>query len=211
MDKKVKIFNKLRCALSIAVPLSNKGLNDDGQQVTIKSIEGKVQKFRQEIMLEKAHRKDDYKGMLKPIDKYWDKLFADPVVVNTPAGQLMIHPQRTNNILERFFRDLKRSKRKKSGMVLDKLEAEKKNNERISPDVKKIIRRPDFPERLAPKSLLSRRKKPLGFINDVGKVHPETVPIRATTRKNGYALVPTEDEGPGGVASGRQTIHAPVQ
>jgi len=196
MDKKVKVFNKLRCALSIAVPLSNKGLNDDGQQATIKSIEGKVQKFRQEIMLEKAHRKDDYKGMLKQIDKYWDKLFADPIVVNTPAGQLMIHPQRTNNILERFFRDLKRSNRKKSGtvslnrtlrsmladtplvknldnpdylkiildgcntleerfekidsrMVLDKLEAEKKNNERISPEVKKIIRRPDLPERLA--------------------------------------------------------------
>ena len=134
--------------------------------------------------------------MIKQIDKYWDKLFADPIVVNTPTGQLTIQPQRTNNILERFFRDLKRSNRKKSGtvslnrtirsmladtplvknldkpnymeivldgcstlaerfekidsrMVLEKLEAEKKNNEKISPEVKKIIRRPDFPERLA--------------------------------------------------------------
>ena len=134
--------------------------------------------------------------MLKQMDKYWDKLFADPIAVNTPNGQLTIQPQRTNNILERFFRDFKRSNRKKSGtvslnrtlisiladtplvknldnpdymeimldgcntleerfekidsrMVLKKLDAEKKNNERISPEVKKIIRRPDLPERLA--------------------------------------------------------------
>jgi hypothetical protein len=36
-----------------------------------------------------------------------------------------------------------------SRMVLERLEAEKRNNERISPAVKKIIRRPDLPERLA--------------------------------------------------------------
>jgi len=196
MDKKVKVFSKLRYALSIAVVQSNKGLNDDGQQASIKSIEKEVRKFRQELLSENAPRKDDYKNMIKQIDKYWDKLFADPIVVNTPTGQLTIQPQRTNNILERFFRDLKRSNRKKSGtvslnrtlrsmladtplvknldkpnyleiildgcstlaerfekidsrMVLEKLEAEKKNNERISPEVKKIIRRPDLPERLA--------------------------------------------------------------
>lgn len=194
MDKKVTVFNNLRKALSIAALQSNKGLNDDGGQATLKSIEKEVQKFRQEIL--SSHRKNDYKNMLKQIDKYWDKLFADPIVVNTPNGQLTIQPQRTNNILERFFRDLKRGNRKKSGtislsrtlrsiladtplaknldnpdylkiildgcntleerfekidsrMVLEKLDVEKKNNERISPAVKKIIRRPDLPERLA--------------------------------------------------------------
>jgi hypothetical protein len=196
MVKKVKVFNKLRRALSITVPQSNKGLNDNGQQTTLKSIEKKVQKFRQEVLSEKAHRKDDYQDMLKQMDKYWDKLFADPIVVDTPNGQLTIVPQRTNNILERFFRDFKRSNRKKSGtvslnrtlrsiltdtplvknldnpeyleiildgcntleerfekidsgMVLERLAAENKNNQRISPEVKKIIRRPDLPERLA--------------------------------------------------------------
>jgi len=49
--------------------------------------------------------------------KYWDKLFADPKTVDTPNGQITIQPQRTNNILERFFRDLKRSNRKKSGTI----------------------------------------------------------------------------------------------
>ena len=196
MDKKVKVFNKLRKALSIATLQSNKGLNDDGGQATIKSIEKEVQKFRQEILSEKAFLKDDYKNMIKQMDKYWDKLFADPIVVNTPNGQFTIQPQRTNNILERFFRDLKRDNRKKSGtisltrtlksiladtplaknldnpeylevilngcstleerfekidsrMVLEKLKAEEKNNEKISPVVKKIIRRPDLPVRLA--------------------------------------------------------------
>jgi hypothetical protein len=50
-------------------------------------------------------------------DKYWDKLFADPITVDTPNGQITIQPQRTNNILERFFRDLKRRNRKKSGTI----------------------------------------------------------------------------------------------
>jgi hypothetical protein len=35
--------------------------------------------------------------------------------VNTPEGQIIIVPQRTNNILERFFRGEKRRGRKKSG------------------------------------------------------------------------------------------------
>jgi hypothetical protein len=99
-------------------------------------------------------------------------------------------------MLERFFRDLKRSNRKKSGtislnktlrsiladtplvknlanpdyleiildgcttlaerfekidchMVIEKMEAEKRINERISPQVKKIIRCKDLPKRLA--------------------------------------------------------------
>ena len=54
--------------------------------------------------------------MVKQIDKYWDKLFADPIMVTTANGeQILILPQRTNNILERFFRDLKRMYRSKSG------------------------------------------------------------------------------------------------
>lgn len=47
--------------------------------------------------------------------EYWEKLFADPLIVNTPEGPVAIAPQRTNNILERFFRCEKRKSRKKSG------------------------------------------------------------------------------------------------
>ena len=198
MQKKVPTFKKLREALRIAVPNSNQGLNDDGQEADIKSIEEKVKRFRKEIMPDK-----DYSKMTEQIDKYWDKLFADPITVNTPTGQLNIQPQRTNNVLERFFRDLKRRNRKRSGtlslnktlrsiladtplvknldnpdyvsiildgcstleerfaridscMVVEKLKAEQKKQQRISPEMKKIIQRPDLPERLV--SLLAAQQ-----------------------------------------------------
>jgi len=43
------------------------------------------------------------------------KLFADPIKVDTPNGQVMIYPQRTNNILEQFFRGIRRGYRRKTG------------------------------------------------------------------------------------------------
>ena len=55
--------------------------------------------------------------MIQQIDAYWEKLFADPIPVDTPNGRVFIQPQRTNNTLERFFRDFKRRNRKKSGTV----------------------------------------------------------------------------------------------
>ena len=48
------------------------------------------------------------------MDKYWEKLFANPLIVNSSEGPVTIVPQRTNNILERFFRGVKRRGRKKS-------------------------------------------------------------------------------------------------
>jgi len=110
MQQKVKTFKKLRKALRIAVPKGKHGLNDDGQDADIKSIEEKVKSLRKELLQEK-----DYEKMIGQIDKYWDKLFADPITVNSSTGQISIQPQRTNNILERFFRDLKRRNRKRSG------------------------------------------------------------------------------------------------
>lgn len=112
MDKKVQTFKKLREALAIAVPRGKEGLNDDGRDVDMTSIEEKVKQFRDEIMSDK-----EYKGMRGQIDKYWKKLFADLITVNTPEGRIEIQPQRTNNVMERFFRDLKRGGRRRSGTI----------------------------------------------------------------------------------------------
>jgi len=60
---------------------------------------------------------EDFEKMTEQIDKYWEKLFADPITVTSSAGEVTIQPQRTNNILERFFRDLKRGTRRRSGTV----------------------------------------------------------------------------------------------
>ena len=53
--------------------------------------------------------------MAEQIDKYGDKLFADPIEVATPNGTITIYPQRTNNILEQFFRGIRRGHRRKTG------------------------------------------------------------------------------------------------
>ncbi len=53
--------------------------------------------------------------MVGQIEHYGPKLFADPLIVSTPQGSRTIQPQRTNNVLERFFRDLKRDCRHKTG------------------------------------------------------------------------------------------------
>ena len=53
--------------------------------------------------------------MAKQIDKWGKKLFADPIEVNTPSGLVTIYPQRTNNILEQFFRSVRRGQRRKTG------------------------------------------------------------------------------------------------
>src|SRR3990170_5260910 len=56
-----------------------------------------------------------YRKMIEQIDKYWEKLFADPITVDSPAGKIKIQPQRTNNIMEQYFRDFKRGNRRKTG------------------------------------------------------------------------------------------------
>lgn len=118
IEKKMVIFKQLRKALSITIPPNNKGLNDDGQDADIKSIAEKVKLFRDEVMAEKNYPQiKSYTKMIKQINKYWDKLFAAPIVVDTLSGQVTIQPQRTNNILERFFRDLKRRNRQRSGTI----------------------------------------------------------------------------------------------
>jgi len=116
IEERVKVFGDLRKALRIALPDGNKGLNDDGDGSDIKTIEEKVKEFRQQIMNDRSlSQRAPYRKMIQQIDTYWEKLFADPISVDTPNGRIFIQPQRTNNILERFFRDLKRRNRKKSG------------------------------------------------------------------------------------------------
>lgn len=116
LERKAEVFDKLRGAMRIALPEGKGGLNDNGDEVDIKSIEESVTAFRKWLVSQKR-RKATYAGMITQLDKYWVKLFADPLPVVTPDGILYISPQRTNNILERFFRGEKRRGRKKNGMA----------------------------------------------------------------------------------------------
>ena len=195
MEAKVKVFDNLREAMRIALPEGNNGLNDDGDETDINTIEKEVGEFR-DWLVSKESRKETYLKMIEQMDKYWEKLFADPLVVNTPEGQIIIVPQRTNNILERFFRGEKRRGRKKSGtaslnktlktiladtplvrnldnddyykiilngcstlserfsqiddiIVREQLRQAENNQDKISPEIKSLIKQSDLPEKIS--------------------------------------------------------------
>jgi hypothetical protein len=109
-----EIFGRLRIAMRIAPTGGSLGINDDGTTQAMSSIRHDVKQFRRE--LEPRLPVDPLSGkMAEQIDKYGDKLFADPIEVDTPSGKSIIYPQRTNNILEQFFRDIRRKHRRKTG------------------------------------------------------------------------------------------------
>lgn len=116
LELKAEVFDKLRTAMRIALPDGKNGINDNGDTADMTNIKEKVTAFRKWLVSD-AQRETTYASMITQLDKYWAKLFADPLPVVTPEGLLYIHPQRTNNILERFFRGEKRRSRKKNGMA----------------------------------------------------------------------------------------------
>jgi len=116
IEPRIQAFDELREAMRIAPKWGPQGLNADGLDTDMETIEGNVRAFRQRLADDPKRAADkDYQKMLPQIDKYWEKLFADPIRVDTPEGKVAIQPQRTNNIMERFFRDFKMGYRRKSG------------------------------------------------------------------------------------------------
>lgn len=110
------VFDRLRKAMRIAPLDGDNGLNDEGTAKAMSTIRQGVEKFRRELEEDPNLAADllSHK-MAEQIDKYDDKLFADPIKVDTPNGPVTIYPQRTNNILERFFRGVRRGYRRKTG------------------------------------------------------------------------------------------------
>ena len=116
IENKIVVFEKLRKAMRIAPTSGRAGLNDEGQKGNIRTIEKRVKKFRTWMTGRKDYSQNPAaRKMIEQIDKYWKKLFADPITVQTPSGPILIQPQRTNNILEQFFRSIKRAHRRRTG------------------------------------------------------------------------------------------------
>ncbi len=117
MEEKTAYFDQLREAMRIVLPDGKEGLNDDGADCDMKSIKEQVTKFvKSEVIVKKAENDREYAAMLAQINKYWDKLFTAPIAVTNGKGETVyIQPQRTNNIMERNFRELNRGNRKKTG------------------------------------------------------------------------------------------------
>jgi len=103
IQEKISLFDELRQAMRIACPENNKGLNDEGDD-DIKTIEGRVKKFRHCVKVETLAKEDlSYRKMVKQIDKYWDKLFADPIEVETAKVRITIQPQSNCVPSQAFF------------------------------------------------------------------------------------------------------------
>lgn len=116
MEEKVGVFDRLRTAMRITLDENKRALNDDGELCDMKTIEKEVSKFRRQVTKDNNRMKEGaYRKMIGQIDKYHQMLFCDPIVAETKAGRIIIQPQRTNNILEQFFRTLMRTYRKKNG------------------------------------------------------------------------------------------------
>jgi len=116
LESHSQLFDQLRHALRIAPISADRGLNHEGEALAMKTLQKQVQSFAEQVSA-----RPDYattpalQKMIEQIDHYDAKLFADPLVVSTPQGSRIIQPQRTNNVMERFFRDLKRDCRHKTG------------------------------------------------------------------------------------------------
>jgi len=115
MQEKTVVFDRLRKAMRIALPEENHGLNDEGEK-EMNTIRHRVSRFQQ-ALADMLQSKPDpsYLAMHQQIQTYWEMLFADPIVKKTPSGTVTMYPQRTNNLLERFFRSLRRGHRKRNG------------------------------------------------------------------------------------------------
>jgi len=118
LEGHILIFDRLRQALRIALPAGNRGLNDEGSEGNIRSIEQRVKAFRAWLTARPDYPQNrKATSLIAQLDKYWAKLFADPITVQTPSGPVTIQPQRTNNLLEQFFRYLKRAHRRRTGQA----------------------------------------------------------------------------------------------
>jgi hypothetical protein len=116
MEIHLQPFEQLRQILRLAPAHETQGLNHAGQPVEMKALQQQVQRWVAQIRARPDFATTPaFQKMIAQIEHYGPKLFAAPLVVTTAQGPLTIQPQRTNNIMERFFRDLKRDCRRKTG------------------------------------------------------------------------------------------------
>ena len=119
VERRARVFDRLRIAMRIAEPESGAGLNDQGSSADIHAIERAVAAFRDDLLADPALAAEPaFARMLAQIAGCSDRLFCDPLILRTPAGPRLVQPHRTNNILEQFFRSLNRDCRKRTGHQL---------------------------------------------------------------------------------------------
>ena len=113
LDTQIVYFDQLRDIMRIALPESKNGLNDEGKISSEKeynSMEKELTGYinTMKVKIEKDPRgKEKLQGVIRQLEKYWDKIFASPIRVTVEGKDKTIFPHRTNNQSEQFYRKLK--------------------------------------------------------------------------------------------------------
>ncbi len=121
LEQEVICFDKFREILRIAECGQKNGLNDQGKINSAKELLTAEKELRKYInTLKKQTGKDPKKhkktvGVIKQIEKYWDKIFARPIKIVVDGKEKEIIPQRTNNTSEQFYRKIKHLLRRLHG------------------------------------------------------------------------------------------------
>lgn len=116
LEQKAIDFDLLRSIMQIAPMEKGHGLNGDIEDCDMTLMEKQVKQFIDSDAV-KNNPDIGYKKAIKQILKYWKMLFAKPVPVKRTDGTVeLVYPQRTNNLLEVFFREFLRAESKRTGM-----------------------------------------------------------------------------------------------
>ena len=117
LHRRAGVFDELRELMHLAPAGAGEGLKraGAGQDVSITNMEATVRSFRYALDTDKF----EMLKLQEQLDRHWLGLFHAPIAVTDPLGEeCTIHPQRTNNLLEHFFRKLTHAERKKTGVEL---------------------------------------------------------------------------------------------
>jgi hypothetical protein len=116
LEQKAKDFDHLRTIMRIAPMEKGYGLNGSVEDCDMTLMEKQIKQFIDSDAI-KNNPDTGYRKVIKQILKYWKMLFSKPVPVKRVDGTVeLVYPQRTNNLLEVFFRDFLRAESKRTGM-----------------------------------------------------------------------------------------------
>lgn len=109
---KLFVFSQLRQALAVAPQSTSNGLRQSSQELScqeLEKIKTAVESFMPSLEQQINQTEDNalrqnFTSVKERILKYWDKLFADPFIVEVEGEKKMFFIHRTNNIMEQQFR-----------------------------------------------------------------------------------------------------------
>jgi len=121
--KKLAVFTQLRTALAVAPEANSKGLRKSEENFSgenLQKIKTAVEGFMRELDVELETTTDkslqtSFSKVKERLLKYWERLFADPFVIEVNGEEKLFFVQRTNNIMEHQFRGLTYSYRRIHG------------------------------------------------------------------------------------------------